>query len=121
MNIVEDVRSYNELITASFDNAMHTVEMVHQSGVDMYLGVLSELGFPSETADSLSARHRSLLRRVYGGICALNHELGELVVEQVNQVSRFADNIGVPFPGTPAPSQADDIARMLERRRREQA
>jgi hypothetical protein len=116
MSLVEDVRSFNDLVTTSFDNAMGTVETVHQTVAELYLGVLTELGFPAGTADALAGRHRSLLRTVYGAICSANHELGELVVEQMDQLSTFADRIGVPLPDSPS-AEVEELTRVLARRR----
>jgi len=116
MSLVEDVRSFNDLVTASFDNAMGTVETVHQTVAELYLGVLTEFGFPSETAGTLAGKHRHLLRTVYGAICSANHELGDLVVEQMGQLSAFADRIGVSIPDSPS-AEVDELTRMLARRR----
>lgn len=116
MTLVEDVRAFNDLVTTSFDNAMGTVETVHQTVAELYLGVLTEVGFPSDTADALAGRHRSLLRTVYGAICSANHELGDLVVVQMEQLGAFAERIGVPLPDSPS-AEVDELARVLRLRR----
>ena len=83
---------------------------------ELYLGVLTEVGFPSETADALAGRHRSLLRTVYGAICSSNHDLGDLVVVQMEQLGAFAERIGVPLPHSPS-AEVDELARVLRMRR----
>jgi hypothetical protein len=103
MTLADDVEAFNDLITTSFDNAMGTVESVHQTVAELSLGLLSEVGLPADTAADLADRHRQVLRRTYGAICFANHQLGALVVEQMGQVSRFAERIGVPLPDSPAP------------------
>jgi hypothetical protein len=116
MSIPEDVRSFNELVVTSFDNAMDTVESVHHNAIALYLGLLTEVGLPRERADALTDRHRALLRRVYGAVCTVNHDLGDMVVAQVENVSRFAESIGVPLPDSPA-AEVDELARVLRLRR----
>jgi hypothetical protein len=116
MTLARDVRSFNELVTTSFDNAMGTVETVHQTVAELYLGLLTEVGLPQQQADDLATRHRGLLRRVYGAICSANHELGDLVVEQFEGISRFAESIGVPLPDRGVPEN-DELARVLSARR----
>lgn len=116
MSLVEDVRAFNDLVTTSFDNAMGTVETVHQTVAELYLGVLTEVGLPSDRADALAGRHRSLLRTVYGAICSANHELGDLVVVQMEQLGAFAERIGVPLPDSPS-AEIVELTRVVSRRR----
>lgn len=118
MTLVEDVRAFNDLVTTSFDNAILTVETVHQTVAELYLGVLTEVGLASDRADALAGRHRSLLRTVYGAICSANHELGDLVVVQMEQLGAFAERIGVPLPDSPS-AEVVELTRVLSRRRSE--
>ncbi len=116
MSLADDVRAYAELVTTSFDNAMSTVETVHQGVAEMVLGVLGEAGLPSDATSGIADRHRRTLRTVYGAICAANHELGDLVVVQMDNLSSFADRIGLPFPDSPA-EEIDAAVSSLPRRR----
>jgi hypothetical protein len=116
MSIPEDVRAFNVLVTTSFDNAMDTVESVHRNAMELYLGLLTDVGFPAERADALAARHRQFLRRAYGAVCTINHDLGDMIVEQVENVSRFAESIGVPLPDSPS-AEVANLTRLVDRRR----
>jgi hypothetical protein len=118
MSLTEDVRAYAELVTTSFDNAMSTVETVHQGVADMVLGVMQEAGLPSDAASGFSDRHRRTLRMVYGAICSANHELGDLIVVQMEQLGTFADRIGLPLPDSPRDEVEGAVTRLTGRRGR---
>jgi hypothetical protein len=118
MSLTEDVRAYAELVTTSFDNAMSTVETVHQGVADMVLGVMQEAGLPSDAASGISDRHRRTLRTVYGAICSANHELGDLIVVQMEQLGTFADRIGLPLPDSPRDEVEGAVTRLTGRRGR---
>jgi hypothetical protein len=115
MSLTEDVRAYADLVTSSFDNAMSTVETVHQGVAEMVLGVLREAGFPDGPAASISDRHRRTLRTVYGAICSANHELGDLIIVQMEQLSTFADRIGLPLPDSPVDEVEGAVSRISRR------
>jgi hypothetical protein len=116
MTLTDDVRAYAELVTTSFDNAMSAVETVHQGVVDMVLELLAEIGLPEDAKAGVSQRHQRGLRAVYGAVCAANHQIGDLVVVQMEQLGTFAERIGVPLPDAPA-AQVDAVVTRLHPRR----
>jgi hypothetical protein len=90
MSIQDRVSMLNDLIQASFGNAMNAVESIHRTGAEMPLGVLKELGFPEEKVAPIRDSHREILRLMYGGIVSANKELGNLMVLQTGELTKFA-------------------------------
>jgi hypothetical protein len=90
MSIQDRVSMLNDLIQASFGNAMNAVESIHRTGAEMPLGVLKELGFPEEKVAPIRDSHREILRIMYGGIVSANKELGNLMVLQTGELTKFA-------------------------------
>lgn len=93
MSVVHQVDAYRHLIVASFENAMGTMERVHQASMGMSVDLMKELGVPEGPADAFKSKHQRMLHTIYGSICAVNAEFGELVVVQVDNVSRFTRGI----------------------------
>jgi len=93
MNVVEQVTSYNALITKSFENAMGTMERVHQKSMDMAVELLKELGVPEGPADNYADKHRRMLHTVYSSVVSVNEEFGEMIVEQVDNVNTFLSGV----------------------------
>lgn len=93
MSIQDKVSSFNDLIQASFRNAMDTVEHVHQTAAEMPLDVLQELGYPPEKTATIKESHRTILRILYGGIKSAHVEMGKLVVMQAGELGKFANEM----------------------------
>jgi hypothetical protein len=55
---------------------------------------------------------------VYGAICSANHELGDLIVVQMEQLGTFAERIGVPLPDSPRDEVEGAVTRLTGRRGR---
>jgi hypothetical protein len=89
MNIVEQVASYNELVTKSFENAMGTMERVHQASVDLSVDLFKELGFWEDQAERYRKAHGRMLHTAYSSVVEVNNEFGDMIVEQAVNVHRF--------------------------------
>ena len=96
------------LIVASFENAMGTMERVHQASMEMSVDLMKELGVPIGPADAYKAKHGRMLHTVYSSICSVNAEFGEMVVVQVHNVSRFTRGITDALLGDSEQSDDDE-------------
>ena len=113
MTVVHQVASYRNLIVASFENAMGTMERVHQASMAMSVDLMKELGVPPGPADSFKAKHERMLHTIYGSICTVNAEFGEMIVLQVDNVGRFTRGV------TDAILGADEGAATMEQNQTE--
>lgn len=95
----QHVTAYRDLIVASFDNAMNTVEVIHQTFAEMSVDVLQELGLPEGPADAIKDKHHRLIHIWYDGISTANHALGDLVIQQWSQINEFAEPVTETFLG----------------------
>ena len=68
---------------------MGTMERVHQMSMAMSVDLMKELGVLERPADSFKAKHERMLHTIYGSICTVNAEFGEMIVLQVDNVGRF--------------------------------
>lgn len=93
MSIQDRVSIFNDLIQASFSNAMNTVQSIHQTSAEMPLGVLKELGYPEERVEDIRNAHGEILNILYGGIKSANKELGNLIVLQTGELTKFAGSM----------------------------
>jgi adenylosuccinate lyase len=89
VNVVDQVDAYRTLIVKSFNNAMGTMERVHQASMTLSVTLLKELGVPEEPADDYLEKHGRMLHTVYSSVCAVNEEFGEMIVQQVENVHEF--------------------------------
>jgi hypothetical protein len=96
MSFESKISTFNDLIQASFRNAMDTVESIHQTSAEMPIEVIKELGYPEDKAEVIKDSHRKILRFLYGGISNANEELGKLVVMQAGELNKFAGSILTP-------------------------
>ena len=108
MNLVEQVDAYRGLVQRSFENATETVEHVHQRFAEMSLDVLHEIGLPENVADRAKAKHQRVMHTFYDGVRYTNAELGELVVRQFDQISRFASNLNASLLPSPTRPPVDE-------------
>jgi hypothetical protein len=99
MTLADHVRAYDALIESSFDNAVGAVQSVHFTFVDMSVGLLREVGLPASLADGFTERHRRAMNGIYDGVRATNHQLGGLVVAQVELISDFARSLNAEVLG----------------------
>ena len=93
MGALDKVRVYKDFLQASFENAMTTVERIHQTSVSIPVDMLREAGYPADQAEQIKETHGRLLRILYGGIVSAHDELGELVVQQVGQLTKLAEGM----------------------------
>jgi hypothetical protein len=105
VNLVEQVDSYRWLIQRSFDNATGAVEHVHQRFAEMSFDVLHELGLPQGVTDRSKAKHGRVMHTIYEGVRYTNAEIGDLVVRQFDQISRFASNLNASLLPSPTVDQ----------------
>jgi hypothetical protein len=90
MTIKDKASDFNSRFQESFSAALDAIENLHQTVAEMPLEVLTELGYPESKADSLKDSHRNVLRVVYGGIRAIQQNLGELAVSQSGRLDALA-------------------------------
>jgi len=109
MNLVEQVDAYRGLIQRSFDNATEAVEHVHQRFAEMSFDVLHEIGLSKNVTDRAKAKHGRVMHTIYDGVRFTNAEIGELVVRQFDQISRFASNLNASL--LPSPTNLPDQPR----------
>ena len=109
MNLVEQVDAYRGLIQRSFDNATVAVEHVHQRFAEMSFDVLHEIGLPQGLTDGAKAKHERVMHTLYEGVRFTNAEIGDLVVRQFDQISRFASNLNASL--LPSPTYVPDQPR----------
>jgi hypothetical protein len=93
MNTVERVTSFTELVTASFENAMGTMERVHQASVDLSVALFSQLGFWQDEAERYRQGHAKMVHTVYGSIVEVNNEFGSMIVGQAENLSKFMRSV----------------------------
>ncbi len=93
MGLLDKVKVYKDFLQASFENAMTTVERIHQTSVSIPIDMLREVGYPADQAEQIKETHARLLRILYGGIAKAHDELGELVVQQVGQLTKLAEGM----------------------------
>jgi hypothetical protein len=93
MNAVDRVASFTELVTASFENAMGTMERVHQASVDLSVALFSQLGFWQDEAERYRRGHEKMVHTVYGSIVEVNNEFGSMIVGQAENLSRFMRSV----------------------------
>jgi hypothetical protein len=98
MSFAGKAGKFNDLVQASFRNAMDAVESLHQATAEIPLDVLKELGYPDDKAETLKESHRRILRIVYGGICSAQEDLGDLVVKQFGELGQFASGLAESGP-----------------------
>lgn len=93
MSIEDKAKTINELVQASFRNAMDAVEGIHQTAAEMPIDVFRELGYPEDKAESIKDSHRRILRILYGGISSAHEDLGKLVVQQFGELGKFVNSL----------------------------
>jgi len=93
MSVQDKVSIVNDMVQASFGNAMNTVEIIHRTSAEMPLGVLKELGYPEEKVETIRESHREILRILYGGITNTNQEIGKLMVAQTGELTKFVSSM----------------------------
>lgn len=93
MTVSHQVDAYRNLIVASFDNAMGTMERVHQASMSMSVDLMAELGVPRGPAEAFKSKHGRMLHTIYGSIRTVNAEFGEMIVLQVDNVTLFTRGV----------------------------
>jgi adenylosuccinate lyase len=93
MTIAQQVSEFKDLIQNSLENAMGTVERIHQTVIEMPIDVATELGLSQEQATRLKDGHRRILHTLYAGVASGYNDLGDLVVAQVTSLTEFAGGI----------------------------
>ncbi len=81
MGLLDKVKVYKDFLQASFENAMTTVERIHQTSVSIPIDMLREVGYPADQAEQIKETHARLLRILYGGIARAHDELAEGMLE----------------------------------------
>jgi hypothetical protein len=114
VNVVERVDSFRNLVTSSFENVMGRMEHVHQISVEMSVDLLTELRLPASAAESFKETHRRALRTVYGSICEVNNEFGDLVVTEAELLSRFFNGLIASLTGSSSDADGQQGAVRLD-------
>ena len=103
MTVADKAGKFNDLVQASFRNAMDAVEDIHHTSAEIPIDVLTELGYPADKAQTIKDSHRRILRIVYGGICNAHEDLGKLVVQQFGELAKLAGEFTRPQAKTAPP------------------
>jgi hypothetical protein len=93
MDTVERFTAFTELVTTSVENAMGTMERVHQASVDLSVALFKQLGFWQDQAERYRQAHDQMVHTVYGGIVGVNEEFGAMLVKQAENLSRFVGRV----------------------------
>ena len=102
MKKMQRLELLKDFVQEAVDRGANSVESIHQYIADLPFEALEVTGLLRQDRFDLRAKHRQTIGTVYNAIRRINHEIGQLISDQFENVEESKD-VDDLIRGTPAP------------------
>ena len=94
MGVADKTREYNKFVQKSFRNSVTSVQKVHQTMAEIQVDMLQIGGLPEDWGEKMKTTHGNFIDIIYSSVVDAYGELGQLIVNQVENMYELADDFG---------------------------